>query len=143
MKNGIDKRTILYIINLIFNKNYMFSKLFSFYVTTEFLYAPYVFACVVLLFILTYVYDLLVKQQEDSNKLLFKAMKWKVWYYRWGFTTVALIMLVSRLEWIPILNMRFWWIIYWLGFIVYSFYFIEWINQNYKSRIKNKEKFKS
>ena len=124
----------------LFSKITSLENIFKLHPSTDFSYAIHIFIFICILFVWSYVFDFYVDKMKESNKYLYKALKWNSWIYRWWFTSIAIVMLISRLEWIIILNMKFWWIIYWIVFLWYTIALIKRVNKNYKSRLKNKNK---
>ncbi len=114
--------------------------LFKLNPSTDFSYSSYIFVFVIFLFIWSYVFDYYVKTLAVNNKLLHKSLRGNMWIYRWVFTSSALVMLISRLESIPILSMKFLWIVYWFSFTCYSVFLIKRVKKNYLGRAKNKER---
>ena len=112
--------------------------LFNTHPSTEFTYTPYIILFILLLFFWSYLVDFYIKKNEQTNKLLYKATRWNYWIYRWVFTSSALLMLISRLEWLPYMSMKFLWILYLLIFIWYSRFLYKKISKNYSWRLKNK-----
>lgn len=111
--------------------------LFKIHPSTDFSYATPIFIFVVILFVWTYIFDFYVKWLIENNKLLHKALKGNMRIYRWVFTSIALVMLISRLEGIPILSMKFLWIVYVIVFIWYTVLLVRRVKKNYWWRLKN------
>ena len=59
--------------------------------------------------------------------------------YRWVFTLLAVIMIIARLESIPLINMKFWWIVYIFSILIYTANLVLKMKKNYKNRLRNKE----
>lgn len=113
--------------------------LFKIHPSTDFSYTFHIIVILIAIVIATYAYDFYAKNSND--KYLKKAMKWRMTHFRWTFPLIAVVMLISRIEWIPILNMKFWWIIWAIAFIIYSVITCKRIKKEYNSKLKNKERF--
>lgn len=113
--------------------------LFSISPSTDFSYSYLVFGFLLWLIIFSIIFEIVAKNQPD--KFLKKAMRWSMWNIRWTFPAVWWLLLISRLEWIPFLNMKFLLIVYLLVFIVYAVFLFFWIKKEYFKRLKNQEKY--
>jgi len=115
------------------------NNLFTFNPSTDFSYTFHILSLIIAMIAFTYAYDFYIK--KSTNKFLKKAMKWKTTHLRWTFPLIAIIMLISRVNWIPVLNMKFLWIAWTIVLVWYIFILYRKIDKDYKSKLKNKERF--
>lgn len=115
------------------------ANLFKMNPSTDFSYAWIIFWFLIWLVIFSIIFDFIAKNQ--SNKFLKKAMRWQMWQIRWTFPLVWAFLLICRIEWIPFLNMKFLFVLYFISFITYVIYLACDIKKQYLKRVSKQERY--
>lgn len=113
--------------------------IFNFQPSDNFQYIFYISFFIFLLVLWTFFYDFYTKKTQ--NKFLKKAMNWKIKHIKRTFPLIWAILILSRIEWIFFLSMKFLWIIWFIALFIYSFILFKKINKEYLWKLKNKKRF--
>ena len=101
--------------------NLSFGNLFQTHPSTDFQFSSIAFSIIILMFIGSFVVDI-IQKKNIGRAAINKALK-KLPFHMWMVAGIALVMTWTRIEGIPYISMRIWWIalLIYVVFVGYKF----------------------
>ena len=115
------------------------NNLFDLNPSTDFSYAWIIFWILIGMILFAAIFDFISKNQ--SNKFLKKALRSRMWHIRWTFPLVWIFLLIMRIEWIPFLNMKFLFIVFFLAFLIHFVCTFFAIKKDYSKRVEKQIRY--